>query len=91
MPEPDAGAVASPCRRACRYRPDIGICDGCGRTLAEIEAWQAAEATAREAIRASAALRLAAWERHQSANPSLPLDDAVIGHVGSGVAMSCRS
>ncbi|MBY0329940.1 MAG: DUF1289 domain-containing protein [Acetobacteraceae bacterium] len=59
MPEPDAEAVASPCRRACRYRPDIGICDGCGRTLAEIEAWPSADATTRSLIAGRAAVRLA--------------------------------
>ncbi|WP_207622741.1 DUF1289 domain-containing protein [Falsiroseomonas algicola] len=63
MAEPPDGEVASPCRRSCRYRPDLGLCDGCGRTLAEIEAWPTADAAARRAIIGLAAARLSALGR----------------------------
>jgi predicted Fe-S protein YdhL (DUF1289 family) len=56
---PGPAEVASPCRRACRYRAELGICDGCGRTLAEIGGWAAADAAARAAIVPRAAARLA--------------------------------
>lgn len=49
--------VPSPCRNICKVRR--GICTGCGRTLAEIEAWPAADDTRRRAIRDAAQQRLA--------------------------------
>lgn len=29
----------SPCTNLCTINPDTGLCDGCGRTLDEIEQW----------------------------------------------------
>jgi hypothetical protein len=57
MPELVARFVPSPCRNICRVKR--GICTGCGRTLAEIEAWPAAPDCERRAIveRANARIR----------------------------------
>ena len=33
------GGVPSPCNNVCRMNPDIGLCEGCLRTLDEIAAW----------------------------------------------------
>ncbi|MBM4185695.1 MAG: DUF1289 domain-containing protein [Gemmatimonadetes bacterium] len=49
-------AIPSPCRRICRLRPDL-ICDGCGRTVAEIGAWLSLSA----ADRATVMERTADW------------------------------
>jgi hypothetical protein len=56
----DAREVVSPCRNSCRYLPEAGLCGGCGRTLAEIEAWPTADAATRRVIVARSAARLAA-------------------------------
>jgi len=34
-----ADEVASPCINVCRMNPDMGLCEGCLRTLDEIAAW----------------------------------------------------
>ena len=31
--------MESPCVKICTYDPATGLCQGCGRTLAEIGAW----------------------------------------------------
>ena len=51
-----ASAVASPCRNICRVKR--GVCTGCGRTLAEIEAWPTAPDEERRLIVARAGQRL---------------------------------
>jgi predicted Fe-S protein YdhL (DUF1289 family) len=33
-------SIATPCRNVCILDPTIGLCRGCGRTLAEIASWQ---------------------------------------------------
>ncbi|HAZ60707.1 MAG TPA: hypothetical protein DCY89_03940 [Gammaproteobacteria bacterium] len=48
--------VSSPCIRVCRLDP-FGICIGCQRSVAEIAAWGAADATTRRAILADCARR----------------------------------
>ncbi len=42
--------VPSPCIQICDIDPVHGWCRGCGRSLAEIEAWPAATADERRAI-----------------------------------------
>jgi uncharacterized protein len=49
---------------------DADVCLGCGRTLAEILAWHAADAEGRSAILARAGVRLA--ERRARQNPPTP-------------------
>jgi len=41
--------LESPCRGLCRLRPD-GVCDGCGRTLGEIERWATLPSAVRRAV-----------------------------------------
>lgn len=55
--EPAAGAVASPCRRQCCL-DDRDMCLGCGRLLAEILEWGAADNSRRRAICQNALARL---------------------------------
>ncbi|MEW5963524.1 MAG: DUF1289 domain-containing protein [Pseudomonadota bacterium] len=31
--------METPCVNICRIAPDSGLCEGCGRTIAEIAAW----------------------------------------------------
>jgi predicted Fe-S protein YdhL (DUF1289 family) len=31
--------MESPCVKICTYEPSIGMCSGCGRTLAEVRGW----------------------------------------------------
>lgn len=38
-PEPDAGAIESPCIDICVIDEQSGYCEGCGRTLDEIAEW----------------------------------------------------
>jgi predicted Fe-S protein YdhL (DUF1289 family) len=42
--------VPSPCLQICEIDPARGWCRGCGRSLAEIEAWPSATADERRAI-----------------------------------------
>ncbi|WP_374408630.1 DUF1289 domain-containing protein [Pelagerythrobacter sp.] len=53
-------AVPSPCRNICRLSPDGSLCEGCGRTLAEIGAWTGASEAERARIAQAARVRLAA-------------------------------
>ena len=48
-------AVPSPCVNICRM--EDGLCEGCGRTLAEIAEWSAASDDRRRAILARIASR----------------------------------
>jgi predicted Fe-S protein YdhL (DUF1289 family) len=48
--------VPSPCRSICRLGPD-DVCDGCGRTIAEIVGWVRLEPDARQKVMS----RVAAW------------------------------
>jgi predicted Fe-S protein YdhL (DUF1289 family) len=51
-----ASAVPSPCRNICVVKR--GVCTGCGRTLAEIEAWPTAPDEERRAIIRRASMRI---------------------------------
>lgn len=42
--------AASPCRGKCGLHPALPWCAGCGRTLAEIEAWPEASEARKRAI-----------------------------------------
>lgn len=55
--EPAAEPVASPCRRQCCL-DDRDMCLGCGRLLAEILEWGAADNARRRAICQNAQARL---------------------------------
>jgi hypothetical protein len=57
MPDLVASAVPSPCRNICRVKRNV--CVGCGRTLAEIEAWPTTTDDERRAMieRAKARIR----------------------------------
>jgi len=52
-------ALESPCIRLCRIDPSSGLCEGCGRTLAEIAGWLAMSAETRRAVMADLPRRLA--------------------------------
>ncbi|MGQ5700817.1 DUF1289 domain-containing protein [Sandaracinobacteroides sp. A072] len=56
LPPTVPSSVPSPCRNVCRVKR--GICTGCGRTLAEIEAWPTAPDSERLAIVRRAAGRI---------------------------------
>lgn len=45
-------ALESPCVRLCRIDPATGLCEGCGRTLAEIAGWLAMSGEERRAVTA---------------------------------------
>lgn len=53
--------MMSPCVRLCTLDPEIGLCVGCGRTLAEIGQWSRYSDAERRAIMDSLAERLAAY------------------------------
>lgn len=50
--------ISTPCRQVCRIAPQDGLCDGCGRSLAEIAGWSAMSEAERLAIMATLADRL---------------------------------
>ena len=50
--------IASPCTAICRIEPETGWCLGCGRTLAEIAAWPAADEAMQKTILARLPPRL---------------------------------
>jgi predicted Fe-S protein YdhL (DUF1289 family) len=52
--------VSSPCIRLCVLDRTRGICEGCGRTLAEIGGWLGFSEAERRAIMATLPERLAA-------------------------------
>ena len=51
--------MESPCAKICTYDPGTGLCQGCGRTLAEIGAWSSMTDTQRRAVMIELPLRLA--------------------------------
>lgn len=55
-----ASAIESPCVKICVIDPSTRICEGCGRTLAEIGAWLSMSPEARRATMAALPDRLAA-------------------------------
>lgn len=42
--------IESPCIRLCRMHPALGLCEGCGRTLAEIGGWMSLSAGQRRIV-----------------------------------------
>jgi len=52
----DLGPIPSPCTAVCRLGPDQ-VCDGCGRTIAEIVMWSALDEIDRERVLA----RVSGW------------------------------
>lgn len=52
-------AIESPCIRICVIDPASGLCEGCGRTLAEIASWGSLSCEARAEIMRGLAERLA--------------------------------
>ena len=60
-------AIVSPCIKHCTIDPEIGLCVGCGRTLAEIGGWLRFSDVERRAIMATLKARLAAPRRLISA------------------------
>ncbi|MGE0830895.1 MAG: DUF1289 domain-containing protein [Hyphomonadaceae bacterium] len=54
-----AKTLTSPCIQVCALQPENGLCQGCGRTLAEIAAWGRFSEQERRAIMAALPARLA--------------------------------
>jgi len=52
----DESWIPTPCRSICRLGPD-DVCDGCGRTIAEIVSWVRLDSDARIQVMA----RVAPW------------------------------
>jgi predicted Fe-S protein YdhL (DUF1289 family) len=52
--------IESPCNRVCTLDPAIGLCIGCGRTLAEITGWTGLTPAERRQIMAQLGTRLVA-------------------------------
>jgi uncharacterized protein len=53
-----SSAVETPCVRICVIHPLAGICEGCGRTLAEIGGWLTMSAEERRRVMAELPSRL---------------------------------
>ncbi|WP_373488931.1 DUF1289 domain-containing protein [Blastomonas sp.] len=49
MASSDTG-VASPCNGVCTIHHQLGLCEGCGRTLDEIAEWSTASVARRQTI-----------------------------------------
>lgn len=47
---PAEDQAPSPCINVCKMNPDIGLCEGCLRTLDEIAAWSALSDSERRAV-----------------------------------------
>lgn len=60
MPDPQTRPrrIETPCVRICVIHPLHGLCEGCGRTLAEIGRWSAFSAEERRRIMAELPGRL---------------------------------
>ncbi|HET7254945.1 MAG TPA: DUF1289 domain-containing protein [Xanthobacteraceae bacterium] len=56
--------IESPCNKVCTLDPISALCIGCGRTLAEIEAWSRLSSADRVRIMAELPRRLAVLGRH---------------------------
>jgi uncharacterized protein len=52
--------MESPCIKICTYDPGTGLCQGCGRTLAEIGAWFSMTDAQRRAVMEELPARLKA-------------------------------
>jgi predicted Fe-S protein YdhL (DUF1289 family) len=44
--------ISTPCIRICVLDPETGFCEGCGRTLEEVERWLGMSETERQRIMA---------------------------------------
>lgn len=55
---PVSAAMETPCQNICAVDGRLGLCIGCGRTLAEIANWQRFSDTERRIIMAQLAARL---------------------------------
>jgi uncharacterized protein len=55
-----ADAIESPCQRLCSVHPTARICEGCGRTLAEIGGWLSMTPEQRRRVMAELPARLKA-------------------------------
>jgi predicted Fe-S protein YdhL (DUF1289 family) len=51
-------SVVTPCTRVCVIDTETGLCEGCGRTLAEIAGWASMDDEARRRVMAALAGRL---------------------------------
>jgi predicted Fe-S protein YdhL (DUF1289 family) len=40
----------SPCNKICRIAAETGLCEGCGRSMAEITAWQSLSPQAKQEV-----------------------------------------
>lgn len=54
-----ASSIETPCVQICVIHPTAGICEGCGRTLAEIGGWLSLTADQRRQVMAALPARLA--------------------------------
>ncbi|MET7244307.1 DUF1289 domain-containing protein [Methylobacterium sp. EM32] len=63
--------ASSPCIRLCVLDPVTGLCEGCGRTAAEIAAWGSLSEPERLRIMAGLPARLAAAEPEPEPAPAL--------------------
>jgi predicted Fe-S protein YdhL (DUF1289 family) len=57
-------SLSTPCIHICILNPETGLCEGCGRTLAEISAWSAMSEAER--------LRIIAQLPHRLRKPAAP-------------------
>ncbi|HEY5793464.1 MAG TPA: DUF1289 domain-containing protein [Bosea sp. (in: a-proteobacteria)] len=62
--------ISSPCIKACMLDPVSKLCEGCGRSLAEIARWGSMSETERLAIMAKLRERSAATSPHNQASIS---------------------
>lgn len=58
-PAPRPMSIESPCIRLCRMDGRHGLCEGCGRTLAEIGGWLSMTSAERQAVMEALPGRLA--------------------------------
>lgn len=63
-------SAASPCVKFCVIDPATGICEGCGRTTAEIGRWPTLSATDRKRITKALGKRLKALRESLAERPS---------------------
>ena len=55
--------MESPCVKICTYEPGAGLCQGCGRTLAEIAGWASFTDAERRRIMEQLPVRLAGLKK----------------------------
>jgi len=63
--------IESPCNKVCTVDPIAALCVGCGRSLAEIEAWMRFSAEERTRVMAQLPQRLASLDRARAARALL--------------------